>query len=318
MTVLRVALAQLNPTVGDIDGNLAKLLDAYDRADAAGCDVIAFPELSITGYPPEDLVMKPGFVADNEAALGKLAARTRRCAAVVGFVDEDRDLFNAAAVCADGRGPRHLPQAAAARTTRVFDEARYFTPGNETDPLELYVIGGVKVGISICEDIWSPDGPLAGAGRRRRRAGHQHQRLAVPPRQGGLPRADAGDPRRRRPLGARVREPGRRPGRARLRRLLAGVRRRGHADRPRPAVHRGADDRRRPGARRLPPAPARPAGPHLPAARCRRSSCPRRRCCTTSRSSTTSSTCSTRRPSCTRRSCSAPATTAARTGSATS
>ena len=160
MTVLRVAMAQLNPTVGDLDGNLTKLADAYDRAEAAGCDVIAFPELSITGYPPEDLVMKPAFVADNQAALGKLAARTRRCAAVVGFVDEDRDLFNAAAVCAGGEilgtyRKRLLPNYA------VFDEARYFTPGNETDPLELYVIGGVKCGISICEDVWSPDGPLA-------------------------------------------------------------------------------------------------------------------------------------------------------------
>ena len=160
MTVVRVALAQLNPTVGDLDGNLAKLVDAYDRAEEAGCDIVAFPELSITGYPPEDLVMKPGFVADNEAALAKLAARTRHCAAVVGFVDEDRDLFNAAAVCAQGEvlgtyRKRLLPNYA------VFDEARYFTPGNETDPLELYVIGGVKVGISICEDVWSPDGPLA-------------------------------------------------------------------------------------------------------------------------------------------------------------
>ena len=160
MTVVRVALAQLNPTVGDLDGNLAKLADAYDRAEEAGCDIVAFPELSITGYPPEDLVMKPGFVADNEAALAKLAARTRHCTAVVGFVDEDRDLFNAAAVCAQGEvlgtyRKRLLPNYA------VFDEARYFTAGNETDPLELYVIGGVKVGISICEDIWSPDGPLS-------------------------------------------------------------------------------------------------------------------------------------------------------------
>ena len=134
---------------------------AYDRAEAAGCDLVAFPELAITGYPPEDLVLKPGFVADNEAALGQLAARTpRRCGAVVGFVDDDRDLFNAAAVCADGEvlgtyRKRLLPNYA------VFDEARYFTPGDETDPLELYVIGGVKVGISICEDVWSPDGPLA-------------------------------------------------------------------------------------------------------------------------------------------------------------
>jgi NAD+ synthase (glutamine-hydrolysing) len=160
VTVVRVALAQLNPIVGDIEGNLAQLADAYDRAEEAGCDIVAFPELSITGYPPEDLVMKPGFVADNEAALAKLAARTRHCAAVVGFVDEDRDLFNAAAVCAQGDvlgtyRKRLLPNYA------VFDEARYFTAGNETDPLELYVIGGVKVGISICEDIWSPDGPLS-------------------------------------------------------------------------------------------------------------------------------------------------------------
>lgn len=159
MTVLRVGLAQLNPIVGDLDGNLAKLLDAYRRADAAGCDVVAFPELSITGYPPEDLLLKPGFVADNERVLGEFAAATTRCAAVIGFVDADHDLFNAAAVCIDGEvigtyRKRLLPNYA------VFDEARYFTAGAETDPFELYVIGGVRCGISICEDIWSPDGPL--------------------------------------------------------------------------------------------------------------------------------------------------------------
>ena len=155
-----MALAQLNPTVGDLKGNLEKMCNAYDRAEAAGCDIVAFPELSTTGYPPEDLVLKPGFVADNLDALATLAARTGRCAAVVGFVDQDRDLYNAAAVCANGEilGKYHkrlLPN------TAVFDEARYFTPGYESDPLELYVIGGVKVGISICEDIWSPFGPVA-------------------------------------------------------------------------------------------------------------------------------------------------------------
>ena len=160
VTVLRVALAQLNPTVGDLDGNLAKMIEVYDRAEAAGCDLVAFPELSTTGYPPEDLVLKPGFVADNLVALSKLAARTGRCAAVVGFVDQGRDLHNAAAVCANGEivGRYHkrlLPNAA------VFDEARYFTPGHLSDPLELYLVGGVKVGISICEDIWSPFGPVA-------------------------------------------------------------------------------------------------------------------------------------------------------------
>ena len=160
MTVLRVALAQLNPTVGDFDGNLAKLVEAYDDAAAEGCDVVAFPELSTTGYPPEDLVLKPGFVADNRAALDTFAARTGECVAVVGFVDQDRDLYNAAAVCVGGEivgiyHKRLLPNNA------VFDEQRYFMAGYESDPLELFVIGGVKVGISICEDIWSPFGPLS-------------------------------------------------------------------------------------------------------------------------------------------------------------
>ena len=160
MTRLRIALAQINPKVGDLDGNVAKICAAYDEAEAAGCDIVAFPELAITGYPPEDLVMKPGFVADNLVALATVAARTGRCAAVVGYVAADRDLYNAAAVCANGEvvgtyRKRLLPNYA------VFDEARYFTPGDASDPYELYVIGGVKVGISICEDVWSPTGPLA-------------------------------------------------------------------------------------------------------------------------------------------------------------
>lgn len=160
MTRLRIALAQINPTVGDLDGNVAKICAAYDEAEAAGCDIVAFPELAITGYPPEDLVLKPGFVADNLSALDAVAARTGRCAAVVGYVAADRDLYNAAAVCAGGEvkgtyRKRLLPNYA------VFDEARYFTPGTDSDPYELYVIGGVKVGVSICEDVWSPTGPLA-------------------------------------------------------------------------------------------------------------------------------------------------------------
>ncbi len=160
MAGLRIALAQLNPRVGDLDGNVAKIVAAYDQAEAAGCDIVAFTELAITGYPPEDLVLKAGFVADNLEALAKVAAHTGRCAAVVGFVDADRDIYNAAAICANGEvlgtyRKRLLPNYA------VFDEARYFTPGAASDPYELYVIGGVKVGISICEDVWSPTGPLA-------------------------------------------------------------------------------------------------------------------------------------------------------------
>jgi len=155
---LRIATCQLNTVVGDLDGNVAALLAMLDRAEAAGCDLAVFPELAITGYPPEDLLLKPGFVADNLASLEKVAARTGRCAAIVGFVDRSHDLHNAAAVCAHGQvqGVYHkrlLPNYA------VFDEQRYFAPG-QGDPV-LFLIGGVRVGVSICEDIWSPDGPAA-------------------------------------------------------------------------------------------------------------------------------------------------------------
>jgi NAD+ synthase (glutamine-hydrolysing) len=155
---IRVALCQLNTVVGDLDGNAERIIRAYDEAEAAGCDLAVFPELAITGYPPEDLVLKPGFVAQNHEALAKVAARTGRCAAVVGFVDSDRDLRNAAAVCAGGAvvGRYHkrlLPNYA------VFDEQRYFAPG--VLPYTLFDIAGVKVGIAICEDVWSPEGSIA-------------------------------------------------------------------------------------------------------------------------------------------------------------
>jgi NAD+ synthase (glutamine-hydrolysing) len=153
-----VALCQLNTIVGDLDGNAELVLSAYEQAEAAGCDLAVFPELALTGYPPEDLVLKPGFVADNLATLAKVAARTGRCAAVVGFVDADRDLRNAAAICAGGEivGRYHkrlLPNYA------VFDEARTFTPG--VAPLRLFEVAGVRVGLSVCEDVWGPMGPIA-------------------------------------------------------------------------------------------------------------------------------------------------------------
>ena len=158
MARLRIAACQLNTVVGDLEGNVARILDALELAEDAGADVAVFPELAITGYPPEDLLLKPGFIADNLEALDKLAARTGRCAAIVGFVDRKRDLLNAAAVCANGSvvGAYHkrlLPNYA------VFDEQRYFAPG--TEPLRLFDIAGVRCGVTVCEDIWSPDGPMA-------------------------------------------------------------------------------------------------------------------------------------------------------------
>jgi NAD+ synthase (glutamine-hydrolysing) len=154
---LRAALCQLNQTVGDLEGNAARILAMYGRAEEAGCDVAVFPELAVTGYPPEDLVLKPGFVRDNREALDKIAAATGRCAAVVGFVDEQRDLHNAAAVCAGGEvlgtyRKRLLPNYA------VFDEQRYFAPG--TEDLQLYGFGDTEVGVTVCEDVWSPKGPM--------------------------------------------------------------------------------------------------------------------------------------------------------------
>ncbi|MGH9274598.1 MAG: NAD+ synthase [Acidimicrobiales bacterium] len=158
MARIRVGLCQLNTVVGDLDGNVERVITAYDEAEAAGCDLAVFPELAITGYPPEDLVLKPRFIEANRDALDKVASRTGRCAAVVGFVDADRDLYNAAAMCAGGHvlgtyRKRLLPNYA------VFDEQRYFAPG--ANPLTLFEIAGVKVGIAICEDVWSPEGPIA-------------------------------------------------------------------------------------------------------------------------------------------------------------
>ncbi|MEO6121423.1 MAG: NAD+ synthase [Acidimicrobiales bacterium] len=158
MPVVRVAACQINTTVGDLEGNSARALVALEEAEAAGADLALFPELALTGYPPEDLLLKPGFVDANLAALKALAARTARCAAVIGFVDRDPSLRNAAAVCAGGRvlgtyHKRRLPNYA------VFDEQRYFASG--VAPYTLFVIGGVRCAVAVCEDAWADDGPIA-------------------------------------------------------------------------------------------------------------------------------------------------------------
>ena len=159
MARIRFAAAQLNIVVGDLDGNVDRIVSAIKQAEAERSDLVAFGELAITGYPPEDLLLKPSFVDDNLAAIEKVARRTGATPAFVGFVDRRPDgrLVNAVAVCADGeiRGRYHkrfLPNYA------VFDEDRYFEVG--TDPLQLYRIGPLLVGASICEDAWMPDGPI--------------------------------------------------------------------------------------------------------------------------------------------------------------
>ncbi len=156
MRTLRVALAQINATVGDIEGNVHKIAEGIEKAKEVRADIVAFPELAVTGYPPEDLLLKPHFVAKNIEAVRELATQVpRSLVAVVGFVDEAEDLFNAAAVLHDGQivavyRKHYLPNYG------VFDEFRYFQQGEE--PLVL-VLNGVRIGITICEDIWYPGGP---------------------------------------------------------------------------------------------------------------------------------------------------------------
>lgn len=164
MSILRLALAQINPTVGDFAGNAAKIIAHIERARAAGADVVALPELSLTGYPPEDLLLKPQFIEANLKALDEIVAASREITTIVGFVAKTTDIHNAAAVICDGqlKGVYHktyLPNYG------VFDEYRYFKAG-EAAP--VFVYGEVPIGVNICEDIWYPGGPtqiqaLAGA-----------------------------------------------------------------------------------------------------------------------------------------------------------
>ncbi|TAN34352.1 NAD+ synthase [bacterium] len=154
---MRIALAQINPTVGDLGGNTSLITEWIRRAREAGADIVCFPELTITGYPPEDLVLKPAFVRDNLKQLDVVARATKGISAVVGFVDEDGDIFNAAAFLHDGelQAVYHkvfLPNYG------VFDEQRYFEPGHRCPIVEL---DGVRVGLSVCEDCWYPSGPMA-------------------------------------------------------------------------------------------------------------------------------------------------------------
>jgi NAD+ synthase (glutamine-hydrolysing) len=161
---MRLALAQIDTTVGDLDGNRERILTGLADAKAAGADVVLFPELAITGYPPEDLLLRPSFIHAAERSLAQVAREARGIVAFVGTPHLDRDLYNACAVCAGGEvkavyRKRFLPNYG------VFDEHRYFAPGRDLFLLEH---GEVLVGPTVCEDIWQPGPPatdlaLAGA-----------------------------------------------------------------------------------------------------------------------------------------------------------
>lgn len=156
MTTLRVALAQINPTVGDLPGNARKVIEFLGRAREAGADIVAFPELVITGYPPEDLLLKPHFIRDNLRALDEVIAECGDIIAIVGYVDTDgSDTYNAAAVISDRRLAFSYHKAFLPNYG-VFDEERYFQSGRV---FPVFQVGEARVGVNICEDIWYPGGP---------------------------------------------------------------------------------------------------------------------------------------------------------------
>ncbi len=152
---LRIGMAQINTTVGDFTGNRKKILKAIDEARSSGVDLLTFPELAICGYPPEDLLFKPQFIDENLRSLEKIIDASSGISVIVGFVDAEEDIYNAAAIIHDGKlaGVYHkifLPNYG------VFDENRYFRAGTECP---VYVIAGNSIGINICEDIWYEAGP---------------------------------------------------------------------------------------------------------------------------------------------------------------
>ena len=153
--MIRLALSQINVTVGDLAGNRDKILDHIHRARDLGAHIVVFPELAIPGYPPEDLLFKPRFIQSNLDVLNELVRATQGVAAVFGFVDRHDDIYNAAAIACDGRlidvyHKTYLPNYG------VFDEDRYFQSGKTAG---VYRLNGITFGVTICEDIWYPGGP---------------------------------------------------------------------------------------------------------------------------------------------------------------
>ena len=157
MTIFRLAMAQLNLTVGDLPGNTAKIIDSIRQAKNVKANLIAFTELAIPGYPPEDLLLKPQFIDDNIRYLDDVVRESAGITTVVGFANRKAGrLYNAAAIVSSGRLV-HVYHKMFLPNYGVFDEKRYFEPGDESP---VYVIDGVKVGVNICEDIWYENGPV--------------------------------------------------------------------------------------------------------------------------------------------------------------
>jgi NAD+ synthetase len=158
---MRVALGQINPTVGDITGNCAKIVEFANRAKNGGAKLAIFPELSVIGYPPKDLLLKPQFIQDNLSAVQRISQQTRGIDVIVGYAARNeqpigRPLHNAVAVLRDGKiASTHFKTLLP--TYDVFDESRYFEPGPASERNQLVRIGDLPIGLSICEDLWNDE-----------------------------------------------------------------------------------------------------------------------------------------------------------------
>jgi NAD+ synthase (glutamine-hydrolysing) len=156
MRTLRIGLCQINTTVGDIEGNTKKILDYISKGKKVGADLLVFPEMAVTGYPPEDLLLMPKFIETNLRAVNKIAKATTSITAIVGFVHKDGDIFNSAALLHNGKmidvySKTYLPNYG------VFDEDRYFQVGKENF---IFTLKSTPIGLSICEDLWYPGDPI--------------------------------------------------------------------------------------------------------------------------------------------------------------
>jgi len=156
MRKLRIGMAQINTTVGDLEGNTMKIIHHIEQARKLGVELVTFPELAVTGYPPEDLLLMPRFIQENLDCLERIIRATSGLCAIVGFVDKKDDIYNAAAIVHDGvlAGVYHkiyLPNYG------VYDENRYFQAGRKMPVLNM---GGNRIGLNICEDIWYPEGTI--------------------------------------------------------------------------------------------------------------------------------------------------------------
>src|SRR5262245_14258486 len=161
MGAMRVALAQMNPTVGDIVANSRKIMDFAQRAASAGANFVIFPELSIIGYPPKDLLLKPQFIDDNTRAVQTIASSVKGVDLIVGYAARNdqpvgRPLHNAVAVIRNGQ-ISSIHYKTLLPTYDVFDESRYFEPGPSDQRNQLVRIGDLPAGLSICEDLWNDE-----------------------------------------------------------------------------------------------------------------------------------------------------------------